>query len=340
MECKNLIDYLTVRWAGKQDPDLVIEQLLGLDPALFEMREFSPLPGYRRSKAFGGIAVCYDSPGLFPDSKRSDRDSKSSEQMGVCVSMPGSGCRTYENMSVFRFKQDGAFAYLLNMVYLNPDINVTRVDLAVDDHSGTLDMDTIIQYKSDRGIDSRITTFDVHISEREGQYRGQTLYIGAPSSPFRIRIYDKAKEQFEPGEPGYNNPWVRVEMVMRGKLAQGFVAAYCNSDDLGQLASGILNDHIRFIERDDSNITRCSTAQFWLDFLESVAAVKLLLPEPMQHTIERSKDWLMYQIAPSLAMYEQAYGTGGLIELLKFGRQRMSAKHRAILEDYQQRRVV
>ncbi|MCQ5129824.1 replication initiation factor domain-containing protein [Butyricicoccus faecihominis] len=339
MECKNLIDYLTIRWAGKSDPDEVVEQL-GLDPALFEIRESSPLPGYRRSKVFGGIAVCYDSSGLFPDTKDSNHNSKSPEQMGVCVSMPGSGCRTFENMSVFRFKSEGAFAYLLQLVYLNPDINATRVDLAVDDHSGTLDMDTIIRYKSAQCIDSRITSFDVHISEKEGKCRGQTLYIGAPTSPFRIRIYDKAKEQFEPGEQGYNEPWVRVEMVMRGKLAQGFVAAYCNSDDLGQLASGILNDHIRFIERDDSNITRCSTAQFWLDFLQSVEAVKLLLPEPIQHTIERSKEWLMYQIAPSLAMYDQAFGTGGLIELLKFGRQRMSAKHRAILEDFEKRKAM
>lgn len=340
MKCKNVIDWLTLRNAMKHDPDEVIERLLGLDPALFEDREFSPLPGYRRSKSFGGIAVCYDSPGLFLDSSRSEDDTRSSDQMGVCVSMPGSGCRTFENMSIHRLTSEGAFPYLLQMVYLDPDIHATRVDLAIDDHSGLLDLDIVLAYKRASGIDSRITTFDTHESDREGYDVGKTLYIGSPTSPFRIRIYDKAKEQYKPGDAGYSQPWVRVEMVMRGKLADGFVAAYCNSDDLGKLSSGILNDHIRFIERDDSNITRCSTAQWWLDFLDSVERVKLITPEPIQHCIERSKQWLMYQIAPSLAMYAEAYGSIGLRDLLHFGGRHMSAKHRAILDDWQKRRSV
>lgn len=340
MKTKSLIDWFTIRNAWKHDPDEAIERLLGLDSALFEQKEFSPVPGYRRSKMFGGIAVCYDSPGLFLDSKRSDGDTRSSEQMGVCISMPGSGCRTYENMSVHRLLPEGAFGHLIEMAYLDPDIHATRIDLAIDDHLGLLDLDTVLEYKRSSGIDSRIRSFDTHESDREGKSAGKTLYIGSPTSAFRIRIYDKAKEQFAPDEDGYNKPWNRLELVMRGKNADGFLAAYCNSDDLGKLAAGILNDHVRFIERDDSNITRCSTAQWWLDFVETLEAVKLLTPEPVQHSIDRAKEWLMYQIAPSLAMYEQAFGTGGLVELLKFGRQRMSSKHRAILDDWEKRRAL
>lgn len=43
-------------------------------------------------------------------------------------------------------------------------------------------------------------------------------------------------------------------------------------------------DKHSFTEWDDSNITRCSTAQCWLDFVGFVEAVKLILPEPIQHT--------------------------------------------------------
>lgn len=167
-----------------------------------------------------------------------------------------------------------------------------------------------------------------------------TVYIGAPSSSFRLRIYDKAKEQFAPEDPAYNDHWIRVEMVMRGKQANGFLAAFCNSNDLGALAAGILNDKLRFIERDDSNITRCSTAVWWLEFVESVERIKLLVPETVQHTIDRMGDWLTAQISPCLATFYKAYGWTGIKKLLEHGGERMSAKHRAILDNYNQQKLV
>lgn len=338
MKTKSLIDYFTIRYAGKHDPDEVIEQLLGLDSILFEAYEKSPLDGYRKSKRFGGIFVCYD-PCRYKIHNSED-EALPLDRMGVCISMSGDGCRTFENMSIHRFKEEGAFSYLMEQCYLNPDIFATRVDLAIDDHSGQLDMETIISNAFSDRIDSRITSIDIHVSKKEKRYNGRSLYIGAPSSAFRIRIYDKAKEQYKPGEDGYDNPWIRLEMVMRGKQAQGFIAAYCNSDDLGRLAVGILNDHVRFIDRDDSNITRCSTAQWWLDFVESLDAVKLLLPEPMQHTITKMNQWAMYQVSGSIAALVDAYGTAWLYDFLKFGRKRISPQKQSLVDDWKKRRVV
>lgn len=183
-------------------------------------------------------------------------------------------------------------------------------------------------------------SIDVHVSRKEKRYNGKTLYIGSAKSNFRIRLYDKAKEQFKPGEEGYDAPWVRLEMVMRGKQADGFVSAFCNSDDLGKLAVGILNDHVRFIDRDDSNITRCSTAQWWLDFVETLDAVKLLLPEPMQHSLEKKNQWAMYQLSGTVAALLNAYGTAWLYEFLKFGRERISPTLQALVDDWQKRRVL
>lgn len=337
MDANTALDYLTVRYAYRHDPDDVIVRCLQMDPALFVSREYGTLPGYRKSKSFGGIVVCYD--GIAAHSKESGEQLRSADDMGVCVSMSGEGCRTFEHMSVFKAQEGGAMAQLLAAVHIDPDAHVTRVDLAMDDHSGLLDMDTIIDYSDNSQINSRIRKTRV-VSDRDGRNDlGKTLYIGAPSSAFRVRIYDKAKEQYAPGEAGYDKPWIRVEFVMRGKHADGFVAAFCNSDDLGKLAAGILSDHLRFIERDDSNITRCSTAQWWLDFVESVEAVKLMLPEPMQHTIDRMGEWLTYQIAPSLATYYKAFGWMGLKRLLEHGAGHMSAKHSAVLRDWEQRRA-
>lgn len=336
---KSLIDWYTIRIAFKHDPDEMIEKFLGMDPALFEDRDHSPLEGYRRSKSFAGITVCYDSPGLFVDCEK-DEKSRSSDQMGVCISMCGSGCRSFETMSTHRFSDAGAFPHLIEMCYLDPDVSATRVDLAIDDHDEKLDMDVVFEYAKGRSVDSRIRKIR-YVGDLQGDDdRGLTVYIGAPSSSFRVRIYDKAKEQFAPEEPGYNDHWIRVEMVMRGKQANGFLAAFCNSNDLGALAAGILNDKLRFIERDDSNITRCSTAAWWLEFVKSVERIKLLVPETVQHTIDRMGDWLTAQISPCLATFYKAYGWTGIKKLLEHGGERMSAKHRAILDNYNQQKLV
>ncbi|MFC7339750.1 replication initiation factor domain-containing protein, partial [Haloferula chungangensis] len=45
----------------------------------------------------------------------------------------------------------------------------------------------------------------------DGALRLETLYIGAPQSALRIRIYDKAREQGQEGN------WWRVEAQMRGE---------------------------------------------------------------------------------------------------------------------------
>lgn len=343
MKATTLIDYLTFRNAFQSDPDLVIEQKLKMDSQLFELREYSPLPNYRRSKFFGGISVCFDATGArgaaAADDWTEDDQQASVSYMGICVTMSGEGCRTFEQMSTHRFAEAGAMSGLIHAIYLDPEANATRVDLAADDHSGLLNMDTIVNYARGLQINSRMTKTRIVIDADGKIDRGQTLYIGAPSSALRVRIYDKAKEQYTPEQPEYLEPWVRVEFVMRGKHANGFINAFCNSDNLGDLAAGVLNNHLRFIERDDSNITRCSTAQWWADFVESVEEVKLFVPEPIQHTIDRMAEWLTYQIAPSLATFYKAYGWEGLKRMLETGRGNMSAKHNAVLKDFEQRKM-
>lgn len=344
MQASPSIDYLTVRFANQTDPDAIIIDKLQLDPNLFEDREFSPLPNYRKSKWFGGIVVCYDAAGARGAAAADWTDIEkqmSINRMGVCASMSGEGCRTFEHMSTLRFSSAGAMAELFQTIYLDSDASATRIDLALDDHNGHLEMNTLIEYaKHSANLNSRIRTIEV-VSKYEGNLdRGQTLYIGHPSSNFRIRIYDKAKEQFTPEQAEYSKPWIRVELVMRAENANGFIAAYCNSADLGALAAGILNDKLRFIERDDSNISRCSTAQWWLDFVESVEQVKLFVPEPIQHTIDRMGEWLTYQVSPALATYFKAFGWTGITKLLTNGSTRMSDKHNAVLKDFQQRNTI
>ena len=184
-------------------------------------------------------------------------------------------------------------------------------------------------------VNSRIRKRTIYRGFDGSDRSGTTIYIGAPSSDFRIRFYDKAKEKYKPDDERYYWHWVRLEMVMRGKNADGCVAAICNSDDLGLLASAILNDKLAFIERDsDSNISRCQICRWWLDFVDAVAAVKLVEKEDVPHKLERSIDWIRNQVAPSLSLIADARGFFLIREILALGADKRTRQQQALLDDY------
>ena len=46
------------------------------------------------------------------------------------------------------------------------------------------------------------------------------------------------------------------------------------STPLGKLAAQVMNDKLSFIERDDSNITRCSVCSWWQNFVEELESIR------------------------------------------------------------------
>ncbi len=135
-------------------------------------------------------------------------------------------------------------------------------------------------------------------------------------------------------EDGYNKHWVRFEIVMRGQNANGFVACVVNSNDLGLLASGILNDKLAFIERDDTNISRCTICQWWLDFVDAVAAVKLVSKEEIRHKLEDKIEWVRHQIAPTLSLINDARGFFMIRDILAIGLNKRTTQQQALLDSY------
>lgn len=314
------IDWFTFSVKGAEDPDLVIRGYLHMDPGLFQDNCFGNY-GYLRSKTFNGVQVYYQ--------PAEDRVG----DMGVCISMSGNGCRTFEAHTDYQSAGTPFFA-LVQQLHIDDSINISRVDLAIDDREKLLDLEVIADAVRHKQINSRIRERLIQDGYRGDKQAGMTIYVGAAQSAFRIRIYDKAKEQFKPGEAGYNKHWVRFEIVMRGDCANGFLKCMVNSDNLGLLASGILNDKIAFIERDNSNITRCSLSPWWVNFLESLEEIQLLTKEIRQHELEDIIDWVTRQIAPSLSLIRDARGYMAIREILAEGASKRTRKHDALLEDY------
>lgn len=320
MKATALIDWFTFSVKGAVEPDQVIRDYLNIDADLFQDNCFGNF-GYTRSKSLNGLMVYY--------APAEDRIG----DMGVCVSMSGKGARTFEAHT--RHKSKGTpFIALARMLHIDDKVNITRVDLALDDKAGLLDLEVIADAVRDGHINSRIRDRRCIEGYDVEKKAGMTIYLGAPQSEFRIRIYDKSKEQYKPNEPEYNQHWVRFEMVMRGDNANGFLNCLVNSENLGLLASGILNDKLSFIERDDSNISRCSFSPWWVKFLETLEAVDLVSKEEIQHSMERSIEWISRYIAPTLSLINDAKGYFMIREFLSIGAAKRTKQQAAMLEDY------
>lgn len=318
MKCAVLVDWLTFS-VKTDDPYVVIKKYLGMDPDLFQDPGYGLL-GYQRVLRFNDIAVCYDA-----------RENEHFQNLGVCVSMSGNGCRTFEQMSKLApaaGDSSAAFLTLFRLIAGDELVNVSRLDVACDDKEGYLDMDTIVGKIQQNEVNTRSTKRSVIVSYDGTQRNGSTVYIGAPSSDFRIRIYDKALEM---GQEGH---WVRFEMVIRAENANAFVAEAAESETVGELAAKVINDKFAFIERDDTNISRCTVCVWWQQFVDELEKVHLFMRGEVKHSVERIDAWLQNQIAPSLSVIIKTLGWSHLFGMAMDAASRLSDKQISLISDW------
>ena len=114
-----LFDWLT--FTSHCDSPESIMELLGLSHITWQQMP-KGRNGYRQRYFFENISILYDG----------------ADNMGVCVDMSGTGCRAYETYSTIGLNS------LLRQLHDAPeDYNITRLDMAFDDHTGILDIDVL-----------------------------------------------------------------------------------------------------------------------------------------------------------------------------------------------------
>ena len=250
---QNRIIYDWVTFTSKIDsPQSIIERLGLCDVSFLELAH--GFNGYPHCLYFGGISICYGGR----------------EDMGVCCSMSGKGCRSFETFGNGDYKS--LFDYIIEHYSEDSDkreLNLTRLDVAYDDFEGLLDISTIYQatiaggYVDNKLVQgdfiSRFSTFDVNISTA-----GLSCGYGSVKSDVYIRIYDKKAEQ----DADDVDHWVRCEIQLRRGNAIGFAML---TGDICTNYFGVLNNYLRFIEPSDtdSNKRRSDTAAWWSNFLQS-----------------------------------------------------------------------
>lgn len=190
-----LYDWVTI--SSRIDSPQSIIRFLGLNREEVVFQLASGHNFYKQKLTFGGVSVLFD--GIRDD-------------MGVCLEMSGTGCRTFESFGT------GDYESLWQYVQDNPDdLNITRLDVAFDDHEGVLDMD---QLKLDTVREEYISKWvggTVH--HGHGNKKDEdTVEFGSKNSLIFLRIYNKAAER------GFHDRhWIRAELQMRDARAVGFL---------------------------------------------------------------------------------------------------------------------
>lgn len=295
------IDFLTIRVRGYDSPLSVIAQLLLLDPELFQAK--AGQYRYRHALYCNHISVFYGG----------------TKEMGFCIQLTGAGCREY-----CRLLND-LYAVFDLLCRANNDVAVTRLDIAIDDYDGLLDLKQISALASESIRTKLGESTDIcrKALRNNAAEKGRTIYFGSSASDYHIRIYDKAAQTKTAGH------WVRVEQQLRHKVAGAFGKALveklgdCKTGEEKQavfheLGAGLLLQHLAFIESGGTNKSRAKLLPWWEAFLSTNDSLKLKRESKLSNYRSKEK-WVREKVSRMLSALTMILGTDWLLDVLSDG---------------------
>lgn len=132
--------------------------------------------------------------------------------------------------------------------------------------------------------------------------------------------------------------WNRYEIQLRHDRAEVVFNMIANGDfEIGTLVRSIMNEYLCFLvpHKTDSNKSRWAVCGFWTKFLGNVTGVRLTM-QPLEKSVERTKKWIEYQAAISLAVLDECFNDSGYYfrNLVDEGRNRMTKEHFQMIKQY------
>lgn len=250
------------------------------------------------------------------------------EDMGVWCEMSGQGCRAFETHG------HGDYYYLFNEILSHgKEMNITRLDIAYDDHKGILDINTLCLDTYNQNFVSRFNDWEVIYSSK-----GNSILHGSKSSEIIVRIYDKAKER----KMDDDVHWIRVELQLRRDRALSFINQFVmdqvgdevNFDLIGKAFSGVLNNYLRYVEPNfsDCNKKRWELRDYWEQLLTSSCVVKLFQKPGTDYNLEHLERFVFKQAGNAIATYLEIMGEDDFREKLKNRGTAPNAKYTALKE--------
>lgn len=271
----NLVLYDALTFSSKLHSTQDIIELLGLTSCPWET--IKGYYGYRDRLYFNCISIHFNG----------------SDDMGICVEMTGQGCRAFEEYGTGDY--ENLFDLLL---YHDKQMNLTRLDVAFDDHSGILDIYRLAEDTRKQCFVSRFVDWKIE----EGN-KGITVNHGSNKSEIFLRIYDKAAERhLDDG-----SHWIRVELQLRRDRALSFIKS---AGSIGDRFCGVLLNYVRYVEEDefDTNKWRWCLLPYWSDLVGTVACISLYVKPGTDYNIDRLEHFVFRQAGNAIDTYIQIKG--------------------------------
>lgn len=331
-----LIDWLTFTAHGCTVDEL--KELLGFGPDIPWEDSVKFRNGYPLQTYWNGITFSYGA-----DQEKYYKDpTKARSDMGVCVNFSGNGCRAFESYGKGNWIQllaelftlrDSGFREKKGTLY---NYNVTRIDLAYDDHIGLLDIHTIREHIEDRYYTSPAKYAEIHWSDnQDNDIQGLTCQVGSNKSDIKIRIYDKAAER------GFKERhWIRVELQLRDERSSAAALELIKNGSIGMTVSGILRNYLMFrVPSPDTNKSRWSVALWWEYMLENMEKIKLWVSPGEPYNFSNTEHWFFKQYSQAITVMSEIHDLFYITDRAKqlSPKRNLSPKYKKYLADLEPR---
>lgn len=296
---ENIVLYDWLSFTSKEHTPEDLIAALGLSHCPWQ--EIKGAHGYRDRKYFSCISI----------------HSNGRDDMGVWVELSGQGCRTFETLSKV------GWTALFSFITQN-NLNITRLDVAFDDHTGLLDIGQIVHDTQCGNFVSKSDYWETVLSSK-----GSTVQIGSPQSKVVIRIYDKAAERH--CESGTH--WVRVELQLRDDRAKQFMKLPLT---IGESFSGVVLNYLRYVipDENDTNRWRWQMTDYWLNFLEIVTPISVYVSPGMEYNEDRCKNYVVNQAGNAIACLIEMYGINEFKHMIDNRDTKPNPKYDALIKQF------
>lgn len=324
---RTVIDWVTVSFDEQVDY-LSLFDLIDLDSASFDLKQGSKFGNEFRLSNEYGIEVHYNVDSL----KHSVLD------------ITGSGCRFLEELWRKNESECDWLIFFNNLAKLNDSsghkINrVTRLDIAIDDFKGHLDIPRMARLTEQGKTTQHKLRYFEYIKSgltNSGIIRGKTLYLGKPDGDISFRFYDKLGEKISKNIKLIDEIdfWNRYEVQLRRDRAQSVVDHYLlEEDDLGIIVRSLMMNYLSFksFSKKDKNKSRWSLVKWWSSFLNEVEPLKLTL-DSKEDSFYKSLEWITgVSSTISLLVTRYGYDDEVLASLMELGELKQSLRHQNMI---------
>lgn len=252
-----------------------------------------------------------------------DKKISSNTQSSVNVIFTGQGCTDLNDKLVIAYGSNNYEHNWLKLFnYLDKiTAKITRFDLALDDFTGVVSFEKIIN-KLQRGEYRSVKkTYNiVRKADQKGKLQGLTIYIGSNAKGskgcYYLRMYDKLaqyldKAQLPPEQVRQSQIWQRYELSFSKEKARKMVRQIQDFGNFGQAYLGVMRNVVEFLVptknksgKKYKNKDKWQVCRWWQSFLGTAEKVKLGDAE-RDVDLAGMLNWLRVEVVPSLRLLEK-----------------------------------